>query len=218
MFLAYESVVRLARPVELESEAVGIAVMGLSIAASYLLVRYLRRVARETNSLALAADSLHFATDVLANGGVLALLFVVRVTDMPILDPIVSLAISVYIGYTAAGVMRDAIDQLMDRALPDEVCDRVRAIVDAHPEVAGVHDLKTRSSGSRSFIEMHLEIDGSRSLEDAHRAAVDVLRQVERAIPNSKVFVHMDPVKRVEGQGPGGRAGREEVPSLTPDP
>jgi ferrous-iron efflux pump FieF len=196
LFLGYESVLRLVHPVALEAEAVGVGVMAVSMIASVVLVRFLRRVARETNSIALAADSAHYSTDVLANGGVLALLVIVRVTGMPILDPIASLAISLYIVYAAFRVMRDSIDQLMDRALTDEVHERVREIALAHPEILGVHDLKTRSAGSRSFIELHLEIEGTKSLTEAHDAAVAVLRAIELEIPNSKVFVHADPVEK----------------------
>jgi ferrous-iron efflux pump FieF len=194
LFLGYEAVRRLVEPKQLHAEAIGIAVMAISMGASLLLVRYLRRVARETNSIALAADSLHYSTDVLANGGVLAVLVLVRVTGLQVLDPVASLLISAYILYAASGVMRDAIDQLMDRALPDEVHDRVRDIALGHPDIRGVHDLRTRASGSRRFIEIHLEIDGTKSLADAHRTAVEVLRRIEAEIPGSKVFVHTDPV------------------------
>jgi ferrous-iron efflux pump FieF len=194
VFLGYESVRRLLEPRPLEFAAVGLAVMATSTAASYLLVRYLRRVALETGSVALTADSLHYATDVLANLGVFATLLVVRFTGWHRADALVSLAISAYIVYAATGVLRDAVDGLMDRALPEEVHERVREIVAGHSAIRGMHDLKTRSSGARRFIELHLEIDGAMSLRDAHDAAVQVLREVEAEIPNSKVFVHTDPV------------------------
>lgn len=196
LYLGYESVVRLVRPEPLSDELVGVAVMFVSLVASLLLVRFLRRVAKETNSIALAADSLHYTTDVLANGGVLILLVVVRLTGLPILDPIASLLISVYILYAAFGVLRDAIDQLMDRALSEELHDRILEIARSHEEILGVHDLRTRASGARQFIDMHLEIDGSKTLDAAHRVAVEVLRAVEAEIPNSKVSVHLDPVRR----------------------
>ena len=84
----------------------------------------------------------------------------------------------------------------MDRSLDDEAHDRIRAIVLGHPTVLGVHDLRTRSAGARSFVELHLEMDGDQSLRQAHDAAVAVLREIEAAIPGSKVFVHTDPVTR----------------------
>lgn len=194
LYLGVESVRRLLAPRPVEQEAVGVAVMAVSTVASLLLVRYLRRVARETESIALEADSLHYATDVLANAGVLATLAAVRVTGFDLLDPIVSSAISAYIVYAAYGVLRGSVDHLMDRALPDDVVDRVREIALAHPEIEGIHDVKTRAVGARRFVEIHLEIDGSRSLRDAHDAAVEVLRSIESEIPNTKVFVHTDPV------------------------
>jgi ferrous-iron efflux pump FieF len=194
LYLGFESVRRLIHPRDIESAAIGIAAMVVSAIASLWLVWFLRRVARETESLALAADSLHYSTDVLVNAGILVALGVIHVTHVEIVDPLVSLAISAYIVYAATDVIRSAVDNLMDRALPDALQERVREIALGHPDVRGVHDLRTRSSGARRFIELHVEIDGTKTLEDAHRAAVWVLRSIESEIPNSKVFIHTDPV------------------------
>jgi ferrous-iron efflux pump FieF len=194
LYLGYESVRRMIEPRPIEGATLGVAVMVFSAAASFLLVRYLRRVARATGSLALAADSLHYSTDVLVNVGILVALAVIRVTGWTIIDPLLSLCISGYIVYAATGVIREAVDNLMDHSLPEDLQEQVRRIALDHPDVRGVHDLRTRSAGARRFIEMHLEIDGRKSLYDAHEAAVAVLQAVEAEIPNSKVFVHTDPV------------------------
>ena len=194
LYLGYESVRRMIEPRPIEDAVIGIAVMVFAALASFLLVRYLRSAARATGSLALAADSLHFSTDVLVNLGVLAALGLIRFTGWTLVDPLISLIISVYIIYASVGVIRESIDNLMDHSLPEDVHERVRAIALHHPEIRGVHDIRTRSAGPRRFIEMHLEIDGSKTLDEAHTAAVSVLREVEVEIPNSKVFVHMDPV------------------------
>ncbi|MBK6428408.1 MAG: cation transporter [Blastocatellia bacterium] len=178
-YLGYKSILRVMKPEPIEAEVVGIAVMAVSMLASYLLVRHLRKVAKETGSLALEADSLHYSTDVLANGGVLLLLAVVAVTGMPILDPITSLGISAYIVWAAIGVLRSSIDHLMDRAMPDHLIDNVARMAAEHAHVLGVHDIKSRMAGSETFIEMHLEMDGGMSLRDSHDAAVEVLRRVE---------------------------------------
>jgi ferrous-iron efflux pump FieF len=194
LYLGYASVRRLIAPRALDGAVYGVAVMIGSALASVWLVRYLRRVAKRTGSLALAADSLHYSTDVIVNSGILAALALISLTGWTIVDPLISLAISGFIIYASMGVIREAVDNLMDHALPDEIVDRVRQIASDHPDVLGVHDLRTRSAGARRFIEMHLEIDGRKSLVEAHAAAVAVLRRVEAEIPNSKVFVHTDPV------------------------
>ena len=204
-YLGYQSVLRLMRPQPIEAEVIGIVVMAVSMVASYVLVRYLRRVAKETGSLALEADSLHYSTDVLANGGVLLLLAVVKFTGMPILDPIASLGISLYIVWAAIGVLRTSIDHLMDRAVPDEIIESIAELANRHEHVRGVHDIKTRVAGSESFIELHLEMDGGMSLRDSHDAAVEVLRFIENEVPNSRVFVHVDPVE-TSTDGPDGNA------------
>jgi ferrous-iron efflux pump FieF len=194
LYLGYESVQRMIDPRPVADAGVGAGVMAVSTVVSLWLVRYLRRVARETNSLALSADSVHFSTDVLTNVGVLATLVVIRFSGWMIVDPIVSLAISCYIIFAAWAVVRESIDNLMDRALPEELQAQVREIVLRKPGILGVHDIKTRASGSRRFIEMHVEVDGSKSLREAHDDAVAALRAVEAEIPNSTVFVHTDPV------------------------
>jgi ferrous-iron efflux pump FieF len=194
LYLGYESIRRMIEPRPVEGATIGVGVMVVSAGATIWLVRYLRRVARQTESLALAADSLHYSTDVIVNIGILVALAIIRLTGWTLIDPLLSLGISAYIVYAAMGVIREAIDNLMDHSLPEELLDRVREIALSHPDVQGVHDLLTRSAGPRRFIEMHLEIDGQKSLYEAHEAAVAVLRAVEDEIPNSKVFVHTDPV------------------------
>jgi ferrous-iron efflux pump FieF len=194
LYLGYESVHRMIDPQPVQDAGVGALVMCVSMVASLWLVVYLRRVARETHSLALSADSVHFATDVLTNAGVLATLVIIRFSGWMIVDPIVSLAISCYIIFAAWTVIRESIDNLMDLALPEEVQIQVREIVLRNPGILGVHDIKTRAAGSRRFIEMHLEVDGTKSLREAHDYSVAALRAVEAEIPNSKVFVHTDPV------------------------
>lgn len=195
LYLGYESVVRLIHPQPISKETVGVVVMVVSMVATYVLVRFLGRVAAETKSIAIAADSAHYKTDVLANLSVLIVLVVVSATGWTIVDPIFSLAVSVYILVSAVKVLIASADHLMDRALPDDVHQMVREIVAGYPIIRGIHDLKSRAAGSTQFIEMHLEIDGDLSLREAHDAAVEVLRDIERRIPNSKVFVHTDPVR-----------------------
>jgi ferrous-iron efflux pump FieF len=193
-YLGYESIRRMIEPQLIEGATIGIGVMVVSAGATIGLVRYLRRVARRTGSLALAADSMHYSTDVIVNVGILAALVTIRLTGWTFIDPLLSLGISAYILYAATGVLREAIDNLMDHSLPEALLDQIREIALSHPDVQGVHDLRTRSAGARRFIEMHLEIDGRKTLYEAHEAAVAVLRAVEDEIPNSKVFVHTDPV------------------------
>lgn len=175
--------------------AIGIAVLGLSLLASWWISRRLERDAARTGSPALKADGLHYRTDVWVNGAALAALLVVEWTGWAPADPLVALAVAVVVFRSAAGLVWEAVGDLSDRRLPDEEIDRIGAIVDSFkPEVLGMHDLKTRRSGGQRFVELHLEIPRTASFEEAHDLTVQVLRAIESELPRSKVFVHSDPV------------------------
>jgi ferrous-iron efflux pump FieF len=195
LFLIREAIMRLLHPVATQQEWLGVASMLVAIGVSYALVTRLRRIARQTDSLVLSADALHYATDVYTNGGALGALLVVRLTGWQLADPILSLAISLYILYSAFTVGREAVDVLMDKRLPVEVDEQVAEIVGRfRPQgVLGFHDLRTRRSGAEKFIDLHLEVERDKSLEAAHDLTVQVLRTIQAEIPRARVQVHTDP-------------------------
>lgn len=174
----------------------GMGVLAVSMLVSSLVARHLRRAAREADSPALEADSLHYATDLWVNGAALAALAVVASTGWAPADPIVALGVALYVFRAAAGLILDAARVLSDRALPEEELRRIREVVESFRDqgVVGMHDLKTRRGGGERFIELHLEIPRATSFEDAHALMVRVLRAIESELPRSKVFVHGDPV------------------------
>ncbi|HZG50885.1 MAG TPA: cation diffusion facilitator family transporter [Pyrinomonadaceae bacterium] len=196
LFLIYEAIKRMIRPHPTHAESVGVATMIVAIIVSFALVARLRRAARLTDSPALNADAVHFASDVWTNGGVLLALVLIYFTGWTIVDPIISVAISIYILASAVGVGRESVDVLMDRRLPPEVDAQVAEIVRRFrgEGVLGFHDLRTRRSGSQKFIDLHLEVERDQTLEAAHAASVRVLRTIEAEIPRAKVQIHTDPV------------------------
>jgi len=196
LFLIYEAIKRMIYPHPTHSETIGVASMIIAILVSYALGARLRRAARLTDSPALSADAVHFASDVLTNGGVLFALLLIYFTGWTIVDPIISIAISIYILASALGVGRESVDVLMDRRLPPEVDAQVAEIVQRFrgEGVLGFHDLRTRRSGSQKFIDLHLEVERDQTLEEAHAASVRVLRAIEAEIPRAKVQIHTDPV------------------------
>ncbi|CDM64985.1 cation diffusion facilitator family transporter [Pyrinomonas methylaliphatogenes] len=196
LFLIIEAIRRLIIPHSIAATSFGIVAMLIATLVSALLVTRLRRVARATESPALQADALHYLTDIWTNlGALLALIIVVR-TGWLIADPLISLAISLYIIWSAVRVGRDSVDVLMDRRLPLEIDDKIAAIVERYRDegVRGFHDLRTRRSGSVKFIDLHLEIDRHKRLDEAHEITVKVLRAIEEEIPRSHVQIHTDPV------------------------
>ena len=195
LFVIYEAIKRMIYPHPTGSEPLGIATMIIAILISFALVARLRRVARLTDSPALSADAVHFASDVWTNGGVLLALALIYFTGWTIVDPLISVAISIYILSSALGVGRESVDVLMDRRLPPEVDEQVAGIVRRFRSegVLGFHDLRTRRSGAQKFIDLHLEVERHKTLEEAHAASVSVLRTIEAEIPRAKVQIHTDP-------------------------
>lgn len=195
LFLIWEAIWRIKEPHETSSEGIGIGTMIIAIIVCVALVRRLKRVARETESPALASDAAHYVADIFINAGVLIALLVTTITGWHWVDPAISIAIALYILWSAIHVGHEAVDVLTDRRLPPEIDEQVTTIVARFREhgVRGFHDLRTRRSGSSRFIDLHLEIDRNLRFDEAHGLSVQVLRRIEAEIPRTKVHVHADP-------------------------
>jgi ferrous-iron efflux pump FieF len=200
IFLIREAIHRILNPHETRSEWMGIIAMIIAMAVSAALVARLRAVARRTDSPALSSDAIHYASDIYTNAGALVALVIVSISRWQLIDPIISIAISLYILWSAFSVARESIDVLMDRRLPGEIDEQVAEAVSRFKDdgVFGFHDLKTRRSGSLKFIDLHLEVARDLSLQDAHELTVRVLREIESAIPRAQVQIHTDPVGHVD--------------------
>ena len=194
-FLIWEAIHRLFAPRATNSEWIGVITMLIAIGVSIALVRRLRRVARETESLALRSDAAHYTSDIFTNSGALLALLIIVLTGWHMADPIISLMIAVYILWSAISVGREAMDVLMDRRLPVDIDQRIAEIVNRYRDlgVLGFHDLRTRRSGSEKFIDLHLEVARDQRLQEAHDVTVQVLRAIEAEIPRSRVHIHTDP-------------------------
>jgi len=193
MFLLLQAGERLYNPSAIENSMVGYGVMVFSIVATVALVLFQKYVAKRTQSLAITADSAHYTMDVLVNISVIASLFLATEMGWLIADPLFAIAIAFYILHGAYEIGIEAYHILMDRELPDEDREKIRELAIQHPQVTGMHDLRTRQSGPDVFIQMHLEMPGDLSLHEAHKIAEAVMYKVEAAYPRAEVLVHEDP-------------------------
>ena len=191
--LGYQAIQRLVYPVAVKDELVGVAVMLFATVATGALVAFQRHVIARTGSIAIDADSLHYRGDLLINAAVIAGLLLAAYTGLPQLDTLFGVGIAAYLVYHAWGIGRGALDQLMDRELSGVDREKIEELVMAHPETRGMHDLRTRSAGNTVFIELHLEMDRTLTLDQAH----DITDQVELiltdAFPKAEVIVHQEP-------------------------
>lgn len=192
-FLLVHAGERLVRPTPVSNTEVGYAVMALAIGLTIALVLYQRYVVRRTGSLAIKADSLHYSVDLLSNVSVMFALALSSRFGWLWADPLVAIAISLFILHSAWQILKDSLNLLMDRELPDEDRERICRIACSHPGVIDIHDLRTRSSGTHVFIQFHLELDGNMTLLDAHTIADQVMNELEQAFPDAEVLIHEDP-------------------------
>ncbi len=202
VFLVIAAGQRLFDPRPVLHGEIGIAVMVVAIVVTFALTRFQAHVVRKTGSFAIKADSLHYVGDILVNGAVIVALLLASEFGWVVADPLFGLAIAGYIVFNAWRIVSGSLDMLMDRELPDDERARIREIALANPSVRDLHDLRTRSSGRRTFIQVHIEMDGNLTLYRAHSVADEVEAALRAAFPGAEVMIHQDPYGLDEGHVP----------------
>ena len=193
LLVLYQGIDHLRHPRPLDAAWHGVAVMVLSIIATLLLLRFQMHVIRRTGSTAIRADALHYRSDLLLNGSVIAAL-VLAYYGVSGADALFGIAIALLIAFSALQIGRDAVHILMDHELPDEVRQEALALARAVPGVLGVHDLRTRQSGQQWFMQLHLELPADLPLSEAHARGEQVRQAIEQRFIQADVLVHKDPV------------------------
>lgn len=193
VFLFLNALGRLMKPEPLQHTGWGIAVMVVSVLMTLALVTFQRYVLKRTASQAIAADRLHYVTDLLSNSVVLMALLLAAY-GWHAADAWLALALAVWILKSAVDIGKEAVNTLMDKALPREQIEAVRAAAMQVPQVRGVHDLKTRQSGVLVFVQLHIEVSATASLEEAHEVARAVSTRIQDLFERAEVLVHTDPV------------------------
>jgi ferrous-iron efflux pump FieF len=192
--IGWNALHRLAAPPSLAGEAAGMAVMLVSVVITGGLVLWQGRVARLTGSRIVAADRLHYVGDLIPTLGAIAALAASSRFGIRWLDPVVALVTCAVLVLGARHIGVGAWHALMDHAAEPALIARIERIVSEYPGVVGFHDLRTRTAGSRVFVQVHLELDGDQSLHAAHAIGAGVRRAILQAVPNADVIVHQDPV------------------------
>jgi len=195
LFIIYESVKKMINGSTTGLLGPSIIVMIFSIAVTYLLVKYLIRIADETNSIVIKADALHYKTDLWSNGAVLLALGLVYLTGLDIVDALFGLAIGLYIIYSAYEIIEEGVMMLLDRSLEKEIVEEIERILSSHDEVSGHHWLKTRTDGTTNFVEFHMVLHPDMLLLEAHRIAEGVEADIMALEPDKRWVItpHFDP-------------------------
>ena len=177
-----------------EREASGMVVIVFSIVITIALVLWQRRVAKQTGNRVVAADSLHYLGDLIPNVGALIALWASAKFGIGQIDSIVALAAAALLAFGAMRIGKAAFDALMDRQADTGMIAGIEDITRDFEGVHGSHDLKTRVAGSRVFVNLHIELDGTQTLEDAHAIGAALRRAITEAYPRADVLIHKDPV------------------------
>lgn len=201
--IGWAAVVRLLNPADqaLAREEAGIAVMVLSVLLTLGLVIWQGQVARRTGSKVVAADRLHYLGDLLPNIGAIVSLWASKAFGLASIDSVVALGAAAMLVMGALRIGTDAFHALMDRRADPAIVAGIGRIAESWPGVHGFHDLKTRTAGSRVFVNIHIELDGDQTLRDAHDIGAGLRRAILAAYPQADVIVHKDVAREHETEG-----------------
>jgi ferrous-iron efflux pump FieF len=191
--IVYEAARRLTDGGETADAEYGIAASVVALAASAALIAYQRHVIAKTGSLAIRTDQMHYQSDLALNGSVIAALVIDQYLGIHGADPVFGVGIALWLLWGAWGAASAAIDQLMDKEWPEERRQRFLAVAAQHPELKGIHDLRTRSSGTHDFVQFHVWVAGDMSVAEAHRVMDEVEEKLSREFPGVEILIHPDP-------------------------
>ena len=199
--IAFRAVIRLVEGGRVEAAEQGILVSLLAILATLALLGWQRRVIRATSSLAIRTDNVHYKSDLLLNLGVIAALAIDQYLGFAQADPLFGLAIAAWLLWGAWRASREAVDNLMDREWPEEK--RLRFVERAalHPELSKLHDLRTRTSGERDFVQFHVDLPPEMTVAEAHAVIERVEADLCRQFPGMELLIHIDPEGHVDEPG-----------------
>lgn len=202
LFIAYEALLKITHPHKIEMLQESMAVMVVSIVITAFLVMFLNYVAKKTNNMVIKADALHYKTDLFSNSAVLIAIGLVYMSGYSIIDPLLGIAISVYMLYSAYPIMKEGVLMLLDVAIPDEEIAMVEDILKNEKRINGYHYLKTRAAGSNVFISVHVVFTPEIKLYDAHLIGDQIEAKIREAFEKiekkAHILIHLDPYDDTE--------------------
>ena len=181
-----------------DDAAFGILVSVIAILATFALLAYQRRIIAQTGSVAIRADNVHYQSDLLLNLSVIAALVLDQYFGLKGADPLFGIAIALWLAWGAFQASSQAIDQLMDREWPEAERTAFLEVAARHPELRGIHDFRTRRSGSHDFAQFHMYVARDMTVADAHDVMDEVEDKIHAAFPKVEILIHLDPEGHVD--------------------
>jgi len=194
--IAWRALDRLMNGARTEAMGDGIAVSLLAIACTFVLLWYQRRVIARTGSVAIKTDNVHYKSDLMLNGAVVVALVLEQALHIAGADALFGIAIALWLMWGAWRASREAVNQLMDREWPEEERQAFLAAAARYPELEGLHDLRTRKSGTLRFVQFHVWVPAHWTVQKAHDRLDRIEEALQREFPGTEILIHVDP----EGQ------------------
>ena len=201
LYIFYRAITRLMEGETTAHAEFGIGVSAIAILATLGLLAYQRYVIGKTGSVAIRADHVHYQSDVLLNMAVIGALVLDQYLKIKWADPVFGIGIAATLLLGAWKASTHAIDQLMDKEWPEEKRQHFLQIAARHPELAGIHDLRTRSSGTQDFVQFHVWVEPSMTVAEAHHVMEEVENVLEREFPGTEILIHLDPDGQIDKEG-----------------
>lgn len=193
LFIGYRSVERLIAGAQTQDAELGIGVSLIAILFTIALITYQRYVVKRTGSVAISTDRLHYASDLLLNSSVIVALVLDQYVGLPGADAIFGLLIAAWLLWGAWKSSSHSLDQLMDREWPEDLRERFLAAAKEYPELAGLHDLRTRTSGTHNFAQFHVWVPGDWTIAEAHDRMDRIEEELQERFPATEILIHLDP-------------------------
>lgn len=200
--IAWQAVRRFATPAVNEDAGLGISVSLVAIAATFVLLAYQRSIIRQTGSVAILADNVHYQSDMLLNVAVIAALALEQYAGLTGADPVFGIAIALWLVWGAFQASSQAIDMLMDKEWPEDQRAAFIEVAARQPGIRGIHDFRTRRAGSHDFAQFHMEVAGDLTVRDAHEIVERVERMLRETFPRVETLIHLDPEGHVDTDNP----------------
>ena len=194
--IIWTAIPRFFAPQPLEQLGLGLAIAAVAAAANGACAWFMLRGAREHRSITLEADAHHLLTDVWTTGGVIAGVLLAAATGWLRLDAIIAIAVAIHILWTGASLMRRSFHGLMDQAVPEAERAEIAGILDVlRTRGCDYHELRTRSAGARSFVDVHILVPGSMSVQDGHNLVEGLEKEVRLRLPHVEMLTHLEPIE-----------------------
>ncbi len=193
-WIIFEAIKKFSNPEPVGFLYLGFVVMSISAIVNYFVSKRLYKVAKEYDSIALEADALHLKTDVYTSAGVAFGIFLIWITDLHFLDPIIAILVALIILYESIVLIKNAFRPLLDTSLPESDLQLIHSTLNGYlSECIGYHKFRSRKSGSQKYLDFHLEVPETMTVRDAHDLCDKIEIDLKNKLTELDVNIHIEP-------------------------